>query len=71
MPTLSELQRNRPSFPSRTEMLACGEEVIADSRARLTPSQRVEQKLEARIIQAIAQSRLSDARLGAIRPRAK
>jgi hypothetical protein len=66
MPTLTDLQRSRPSFPSRQEILICGEEVIADSRARLTPSQRVEQKLEARIVHNVAQSRLN-----AVRPRAK
>jgi len=66
MPTLTELQRSRPSLPSRQELLTCGEEVIADARARLTPSQRVDQKLEARVIQNVAQSRFNGPR-----PRAK
>ena len=66
MPTLTELQRKRPSFPTRTDLSVGDEEVIADSRARLTPSQRVDLKLEARIIHNVAQ-----ARLNAIRPRAK
>lgn len=66
MPTLTDLQRSRPNLPSRQELMICGEEVIADSRARLTPSQRVDQKLEARIIQNVAQSRLNG-----VRPRAK
>ena len=66
MPTLTELQRQRPNFPSRPQ-IALGEEVIADARASMRPSQLVEQKLEARTLRGA----LPSARFAAIRPRAK
>lgn len=66
MPTFVELQRQRPNLPTSQDLQVYGEEVIADSRAGLTPSQLVDRKLESRTA-----SELPQPRFPGIRPRAK
>lgn len=66
MPTLTELQRQRSNFAIRKELQVYGEEVIADWRGSLSPSQLVDRKLEARTA-----SDESPSRSRANRPRAK
>lgn len=68
MPTLTELQRQQPNYLSRQESQVFGEEVIADSRASLTPSQLVDRKLEARTFHESERPQLKSPRP---RPRAK
>lgn len=71
MPTFIDLQRKRP-MPTKQDLalqemaLQFGEEVIADSRAGLTPSQQVERKLASRASYETALDRAAPAR-----PRAK
>jgi hypothetical protein len=48
MPTLMELQHRQPMRPLSPSRPLMGEELVADSRATLTPSQFVERKLAAR-----------------------
>jgi len=50
MPTLTELQRSNPFRPLRDDAAFQTEELIADSRATLSPSQLVDRKLEARVL---------------------
>lgn len=66
MPTLSELQNERPGHFTRQDLTQFSEEVIADSRANLRPSQLVERKLESRTLSDTSTSRSS-----IYRPRAK
>jgi hypothetical protein len=71
MPTFIDLQRKRP-MPTKEDLalqeLATqyGEEVIADSRAGLTPSQQVDRKLASR-----ASYDAVNYRAAPVRPRAK
>ena len=68
MPTLTELQRQKSNLlPSQEQAKTEGEEEIADYRAKLRPSQLVDQKLEARTFRSTPQS----SRFAALRPRAK
>ena len=48
MPTLNDLQRNQPKPPLAEILHQDGEELIADIRGNLSPSQVVERKLAAR-----------------------
>lgn len=71
MPTLIELQNNKPAHAARQDLAPFSltqfsEEVIADSRANLRPSQLVERKLESRTL-----SDTSTGRSSIYRPRAK
>jgi hypothetical protein len=68
MPTLTDLQRRQSLLPRPQQVmtLQVGEELVADTRALLTPSQLVERKLAARNYSDLRTSAPS-----AIRPRAK
>jgi hypothetical protein len=66
MPTLSELQNERPGRFTLQDLTQFSEEVIEDSRANLRPSQLVERKLESRTLSDTSTSRSS-----IYRPRAK
>ena len=45
MPTLSDLQRFHPASTSTAKIDSGNDELVTDSRARVTPSQFVERKL--------------------------
>jgi hypothetical protein len=66
MPTLMELQHRLPARPLSLARPESGEEMVADSRATLTPSQLVERKLAARGVNQFQRQAPS-----AFRPRAK
>jgi hypothetical protein len=68
MPTLTELQRRQSLLPRPQQVMTMqvGEEIVADTRAMLTPSQLVERKLAARNYSDLRSSTPS-----VIRPRAK
>ncbi len=63
MPTLTQLQSNPPHSSAYRANIQ-NEEVIADSRATLTPSQLVDRKLAERTV-------ADRPRIGSMRPRAK